>query len=193
MTQSGHRVHIPHKSQQRQATVRGRAPDDFSKCLRRLRCKLSVRNVSRNACFRCSLCPYRPPTFSSIYSSNFRRATGGRFGDDRIRLMTMAVGPARLSKLSNAQAVLRPTPRTAACLAVVSHPAAINASRISSSFEACLPFARRSFLVPRIVRPHHHLSSAPKDRPFGDVLLNNGTHAWRQLGICEHAVDGVGI
>ena len=45
-------VHIPHKSQQRQATVRGRAADGLGKCLRCLRCKLSVRNVPRNACFR---------------------------------------------------------------------------------------------------------------------------------------------
>ena len=68
-----------------------------------------------------------------------------------MRLMTFAEGPALLSELSNAQAVLRPTPMTEACLAVVSHPAAIKASRISSSFEACLALARRFFLVPRIV------------------------------------------
>jgi hypothetical protein len=59
-------------------------------------------------------------------------------------------GPALLSRLSSTQAVGRETPRTAACLAVVSHPAAINASRISASFEACLAFARRFFLVCRI-------------------------------------------
>ena len=102
------------------------------------------------ACVRGSLCPYRPRLFSLTYSSTFRRATAGRFGDERIRLMTIAVGPALLSKLSNAQAVLRPTPRTAACLAVVSNPAAINAARISSSFEACFAFACRFFLVPCI-------------------------------------------
>jgi hypothetical protein len=97
--------------------------------------------LSRNACVRSSLCPYRPLIFCSTYSSTFRRTPGGMFGDERMRLMTMAVGPALLSKLSNAQAVLRDSPRTAACLAVVSHPAAINASRISASFEASLAFA----------------------------------------------------
>jgi hypothetical protein len=100
-----------------------------------------VRSLSRNACVRTSLCPYRPLIFCSTYSLTFRRATGGMFRDERMRLMTLAEGPALLSELSNAQAVLRHTPRTAACLAVVSHPAAINASRISASFEACLAFA----------------------------------------------------
>jgi hypothetical protein len=59
-------------------------------------------------------------------------------------LMTLAEGPTLLSRLSNAQAVLRHTPRTAACLAVVSHPATINALRISASFEASLAFASNS-------------------------------------------------
>jgi len=73
-------------------------------------------------------------------SSTFRRAAGGRFGAERIRLMIMDEGPVRLSRLSNAQAVGRDTPRAAACLAVVSYPAATNASRISASFEACRAF-----------------------------------------------------
>jgi hypothetical protein len=71
--------------------------------------------------------------------------------------MTIAVGPALLSKLSNAQAVLRPTPRTAACLAVVSHPAAINASRNSPIFEACFAFARRFFLLCTAPHPNMEL------------------------------------
>ena len=49
--------------------------------------------------------------------------------------MTMAVGPALLSELRIAQAVLRDSPRTAPCLAAELYPAAINASRISASFE----------------------------------------------------------
>ena len=68
-----------------------------------------------------------------------------------MRLMTLAEGPTLLSRLNNTQAVLRHTPRTAACLAVVSYPAVTNASRISASLEACLAFARRFFLIPRIV------------------------------------------
>ena len=58
--------------------------------------------------------PYRPATC----------VAGGRFGDERMRLMILAEGPALLSRLSNAQAVARDTPRTEACLAVVSLPAA---------------------------------------------------------------------
>ena len=46
-----------------------------------------------------------------------------------------------MSRLSTTQAVGRDTPRAAACLAVVSHPAAINAWRISASFEVCFAFA----------------------------------------------------
>ena len=65
--------------------------------------------------------------------------------------MTMAEGPARLSRLSNAQAVLRPTPRATACLAVVSHPADTKALRISAIFEACLALA---FLPRRIAQAH---------------------------------------
>lgn len=58
--------------------------------------------------------PYRPLIFCSIYSSTFRRTAGGRFGDERMRLMTTAEGPALLSRLSNTQAVLRHTPRAEA-------------------------------------------------------------------------------
>jgi len=58
-----------------------------------------------------------------------------------MRLMILAEGPTLLSRLSNTHAVLRHTPRIAACLAVVSYPAVTNASRISVSFEACLAFA----------------------------------------------------
>jgi len=61
--------------------------------------------------------------------------------------MTMAVGPALVSRLSNTQAVARHSPRTSACLAAELYPAVINASRISASFEACL---WRFFLVCRI-------------------------------------------
>ena len=64
--------------------------------------------------------------------------------------MTLAEGPARLSKLSNAHAVLRPTPRTAACLAVVSNPPSIKATRNSESFKANLAFAPRCSLYCRI-------------------------------------------
>ena len=60
-----------------------------------------------------------------------------------MRLMTLAEGPILLSRLSTTHAVGRGTPRAAACLAVVSHPAVINALRISASFEACLAFALR--------------------------------------------------
>ena len=64
--------------------------------------------------------------------------------------MTLAEGPARLSKLSNAHPVLRPTPRTAACLAVVSNPPSIKATRNSASFNASLAFAPRCPLYCRI-------------------------------------------
>ena len=113
--------------------------------------------MAKRLCSRLAMSIQAAALFLDI-SSNFRRATGGRFGDDRMRLMTIAVGPAILSKLSNAQAVLRPTPRTSACLAVVSHPAAINTWRISASFEACLAFARL-FLVCRNVHPPHKLAA----------------------------------
>ena len=159
LTQSGHRVHIPQKNQQRQAAIRGRAPDGLGKCLRRVRCKLIVRNVPRNACFRRSLCPYRPRIFSSTYSSTFCRAADGRVGDERMRLMTLAEGPARLSLFSTAQVLLRPRPRTADCLAVVSNPAATKAARISASFEACLAFARRLLLRCRIAHTAHKFVS----------------------------------
>jgi hypothetical protein len=64
-------------------------------------------------------------------------------------LMTLAEGPALVSRLSNTQAVARHTPRTAACFAVVSYPAATKASRISASFAACRAFApaRRAGIV----------------------------------------------
>jgi hypothetical protein len=81
--------------------------------------------------------------------------------------MTLAEGPARLSLLSNAQAVLRPTPRTAACLAVVLNPAATKAARISASFEACLAFARRLLLRCRIAHPAHNFVSL---RILGSVV-----------------------
>src|SRR6516164_6313327 len=71
-----------------------------------------------------------------MYSSTLRRTAGGIFGDERIRLMTLAEGPTLLSRLSTTQAVARHTPRTAACLAVVSYPAATKALRISASFAA---------------------------------------------------------
>ena len=64
-----------------------------------------------------------------------------------MRLRTTDEGPALLSRLSNAQAVLRPTPRTLACLAVVLQPAVINALRISASFIACRAFARKRDLT----------------------------------------------
>src|SRR6516164_9796148 len=76
-----------------------------------------------------------------MYSSTLRRTAGGTFGDERMRLMTLAEGPTLLSRLSTTQAVARHTPRTAACFAVVSYPAATNVSRISASFAACLSFA----------------------------------------------------
>ena len=113
----------PDKKIARLAAVRARAAEVFGKCLRRLPCLLSVRNLSRNASDRRSLCPYRPRIFSSIYSSTFRLAARGRLGDDRMRLMTLAEGPARLSLFRTAQVLLRPMPRTAACFAFVLHPA----------------------------------------------------------------------
>ena len=58
-----------------------------------------------------------------------------------MRLRTTDEGPALLSRLSSAHAVLRPTPRAKACWAVVRYPAAIKALRISASFEACFAFA----------------------------------------------------
>src|SRR3974390_2856300 len=76
-----------------------------------------------------------------MYSSTLPRTAGGIFGDERIRLMTLAEGPILLSRLSTTQAVARHTPRTAACFAVVSYPAATKASRISVSFAACRAFA----------------------------------------------------
>ena len=91
--------------------------------LEALCCKLSVRNVPRNACFR------------------------------RIR------AAARLSLFSTAQVLLRPTPRTADCLGVVSNPAATKAARISASFEACLAFARRLLLRCRIAHTAHKFVS----------------------------------
>ena len=115
----------------------------------------SVPTLSRNAWVRSSLCPYRPLIFCTTYSSTFRRASGGIFCDERMRLITMAVGPALLSELRNAQAVLRDSPRTVPCLAGELYPAAINASRISASFEASLAFSR---LVCRIVHPPHNCS-----------------------------------
>src|SRR5262249_54838139 len=50
----------------------------------------------RNARILGRLWPYRPLILSSIYSSTFRRTRGGSSGDERIRLMIGAVGPARL-------------------------------------------------------------------------------------------------
>src|SRR6516164_1377586 len=44
-------------------------------------------------------CPYRPPILFAMYSSTLRRTAGGTFGDERIRLMTLAEGPALLSRL----------------------------------------------------------------------------------------------
>ena len=67
--------------------------------------------------------------------------------------MIMAEGPALLSLLSNAQVVLRHIPRTAACLAVVSQPAAIKALRISASLEVCLAFARLLLPFCRMLHP----------------------------------------
>jgi len=58
-----------------------------------------------------------------------------------MRLIILAEGPTRLSRLSKAQAVERLTPRTMACLAALSKPAATNAPRISAIFDACLRFA----------------------------------------------------
>ena len=78
-----------------------------------------------------SPCSYRAVIFSLIYSSIFRRTAGGRFCDERMRLRTIAEGPALLSRLSSAQAVLWPTPRARACWAFVRYPAAIKASRTS--------------------------------------------------------------
>src|SRR5262245_2305334 len=76
-----------------------------------------------------------------------------------MRLMIMDDGPALLSRLSSAHAVLRPTPRMPACLSVVSKPADIKAARISASFKACLAFAFDCGLSCR-------LSAAPQGRFF---------------------------
>src|SRR5262245_26237416 len=69
--------------------------------------------------------------------------------------MTLAEGPARLSPLSTTQAVLRPNPSAAACLAIVSNPPAIKAARISASFAACLAFAPRFLMPLRMGHPAH--------------------------------------
>jgi hypothetical protein len=127
-----------------------------------------------------------------------------------MRLMILAVGPALLSRLSNAQAVLRDTPSTLACLAVVSKPPATKAARICASFEAYLAFARR-FLMPCCIgHPAHKfvsllalggvgdlryssLGALPRLWSFGYVSLKYVTNALRQLGIGQHALRGVGI
>jgi len=154
---------------------------------------------------------YRPRILSSTYSSIFCRAAGGRVGDERMRLMTLAEGPARLSLFSTAQVLLRPRPRTADCLAVVSKPAATKAARISASFEACLAFARPLLLRCRIAHTadkfvsllvlgsvvsglrYSPLRAPPKRWSFGYVSLENVTNALRQLGICQHAFGRRGI
>ena len=64
-----------------------------------------------------------------------------------MRLMTIAEGPARLSRLRSAQAVGRDTPRAMACLPAESNPSATNASRISASFDTCLRFALSRDLI----------------------------------------------
>jgi hypothetical protein len=76
--------------------------------------------------------------------------------------MTVAEGPALLSRLSNAQAVLRPTPRAAACLAVVVHPADANASRIRTSFRVCLSL-RQSYFKEKEPQPNAALSFLTND------------------------------
>ena len=142
---------------------------------------------------------------------DFCRAAGGRVGDERMRLMTLAEGPARLSLFSTAQVLLRPRPRTADCLAVVSKPAATKAARISASFEACLAFARPLLLRCRIAHTadkfvsllvlgsvvsglrYSSLRALPEARRFGCVSLKNVTNALRQLGICQHALGRFGI
>jgi hypothetical protein len=96
---------------------------------------------SRNNRLRTSVCPYRPEILSSTYSSTFCRAADGSFGEESMRLMICAKGPTLVSRFSTAQAVGRNSPRAAACFAVVSHPAATKAARISASFDACLAFA----------------------------------------------------
>jgi len=113
---------------------------------------IAARIWSRNHCARASECPNSPLILCSTNSSTFCRAAAGRFGAERMRLRTFVEGPTLLSWLNNTQAVLRHTPSAAACLAAVSHPAAINASRISASFETCLAFAskRRSASSSRI-------------------------------------------
>src|SRR5690348_16600850 len=79
----------------------------------------------------------------------------GRLGDARIRLITLAVPPVFSSRLRKAHAVLRPRPRTVACLAVVSKPAAIKAARICASFAACLAFGLRFLMSLRMGHPAH--------------------------------------
>ena len=71
------------------------------------------RNWLANARVADTPCPYRPPILSLMYSLTLRRTAGGRFGDERIRLMTPADGPTLLSRLSTTQAVARCIPRTA--------------------------------------------------------------------------------
>src|SRR5262245_42929596 len=125
--------------------------------------------------------------------------------------MTLAEGPARLSPLSTIQAVLRPTPSAAACLAVVSSPLAIKAARICASFEACLAFALRFLMPLRMGHPAHRfvsllvfasvvrglccsfLGAPPLPGFFGCISVKNVTNAGRQLGICQHAFGRLGI
>ena len=80
------------------------------------------------------------PNWVETDQKRYFKFTGNRLTLKTPPVTVMDEGPVRLSRLSNAQAVGRDTPRAAACLAVVSYPAATNASRISASFEACRAF-----------------------------------------------------
>jgi hypothetical protein len=64
-----------------------------------------------------------------MYSSNLRRASGGKFGANSIRVMMFAESPEGLwFPLMMFQAVLRFSPNAFACSSSARHPAWINAA-----------------------------------------------------------------
>src|SRR5262249_4307823 len=97
---------------------------------------------------------------------------GGSFGEERMRLIISREGPTLLSRFSTTQAVGRNSPRAAACLAVVSHPAATNASRISASFNACLALATESIWTTSRLIAFLFAVFHPAPSPFSPRLID---------------------
>ena len=162
-------VHIPHKIQQRQATVRGRAADGLGKCLRCLRCKLSVRNVPRNACFRRIRAAARLSLFSTAQVL-FRPTP--RTAD----CLAVVSNPA-------ATKVARISASFEACFAFVRR--LLLRCRIAHTAHK---FASRLVLGSVVSGLRYSsLGAPPEPRRFDCVSLKNVTNALRQLGICQHA------